>query len=677
MRVLISSFLVFYLLSSCASNHQHISGTNLPAGDVKGKIISGSAVASVSDNIRAIGLQTNIWERPQQAERERTFDALHYRIELEFDLDNKSFFGSNTVSLKPLLGSFGQLNLDAREIIITKVLNGEGDKLEYSQDDESVSINLLKLYNADEELSVKVFYQGSDLSDGLFFHDSTDSYPKMVESNSWPDHARYWFPCYDFPNDKATHEVIVTVKKPFKVVSNGELVNLIEDEDYNTYHWHQKKPHSTYLSMLSIAPFSVIKDSLGDLPVNYWVFKGDEENALRQFSGTPEIIEFFSRIYDYEYPWSKYDQVIGPKQGGGAEATSATILGLGVIHDPDPDKDANWNRIIAHEIAHQWWGDLITLRTWSEAWMNEGFGTYSDYLYTEYFRGEIEASLEIKRKKEAYLREANNRYKRPIVFTRYNRPQDNFDSHTYPKAASVLHMLRSMIGDEAFFKVLSHFLHKHEFGVVDTHDFMISVKESIGKNLDWFFNQWIYKPGHPVFEISKKWNKETGELKLRIVQIQDTVNGVPVFIMPVIIGLYKEGEEPLVEGLWLDDRVKEFSWYLPAKPDMVRFDEGNILLKEWTYKKEFNELAFQITNDDAIGRIWAIEQLDNVFENKLSDEARGLLEDLVVKDPVWAVRLAALDCLYSMNGEIDPDILEIAIKDDNHKVRSLAKSKYK
>jgi aminopeptidase N len=305
--------------------------------------------------------------------------------------------------------------------------------------------------------------------------------------------------------------------------------------------------------------------------------------------------------------------------------------------------------------------------------MNEGFGTYSDYLYTESFRGEIEAALDINGKKNSYLREANNRYKRPIVFTRYNRPQDNFDSHTYPKAASVLHMLRFLIGDEAFFKTLSHFLHKHEFGVVDTHDFMVSVKESTGKNMDWFFEQWIYKPGHPVFEVSKEWNAEKGELKLRIAQVQDTVNGIPVFSMPVKIGLYKEGEDPLFEGLWLDERVEEFSWTLPAEPDMVRFDEGNILLKEWTYQKEINELEFQIKNDDVIGRIWAIEQLDGNFDNKLSNEITSLLENSVTSDSVWAVRLAALDCLFRMNGVIDQAVLLRAINDDHHRVRSRAK----
>ena len=341
----------------------------------------------------------------------------------------------------------------------------------------------------------------------------------MVESNSWPDHASYWYPCYDYPNDKATQEVIITVKKPYKVLSNGELVEIIDNGTTRTYHWYQGKPHSTYLSMLTIAPFSVLRDSLGELPVNYWVFEGDEANAARVFSITPDIIEFYNKIFDYAYPWAKYDQVIGPTQGGGAEATSATILGLGAIHDADEVKDNNWKRIIAHEIAHQWWGDLITLRTWSETWMNEGFGTYSDYLYTEHFRGEPEASLDMEGKRLSYLNEAATRYMRPIVFTRYNRPQDNFDRHTYQKAAAVLHMLRSLMGDEDFFNTLGYFLHKHEFGSVDTRDFIVCLQEVTGKNMDWFFDQWIYKPGHPVFDISNSWDDDTGTITLSVDQV--------------------------------------------------------------------------------------------------------------------------------------------------------------
>ncbi|MHC4236634.1 MAG: M1 family metallopeptidase, partial [Planctomycetota bacterium] len=303
---------------------------------------------------------------------------------------------------------------------------------------------------------------------------------------SWPDEAHHWIPLYDYPNDKVTHELIVTAPAGNKVLSNGQLVGVVENEaaGTTTWHWSQEQPHATYLFMLAIAPFTVIADSLGALPVNYWVYQEDAEDARWIFAKTPRMIAFYADLFDYPYPWAKYDQVTTPHVGGGAEATSATILGDGVIHDRRAEQDFSWERIIAHEVAHQWWGDLITLREWSHTWLNESFGTYSDYIWTRHESGEDEGAWALLGKKNAYLREAHTRYVRPIVFNRYDRPHDNFDSHTYPKGACVLHQLRFILGDESFFRVLAAFLDEYAFEPVDTYDFIKTVKEVTGQNMD-------------------------------------------------------------------------------------------------------------------------------------------------------------------------------------------------
>ena len=209
-------------------------------------------------------------------------------------------------------------------------------------------------------------------------------------------------------------------------------------------------------------------------------------------------MEFFNRIYGYDYPWDKYDQVVVPF-GGGAESTSATVMGHRIMYDERGEQDFSSIGIVSHELAHQWWGDLITLRSWAHTWMNESFGTYSDYLYFRFEKGEDEGAVNLLGKKDSYLREAHTRYIRPIVYDRYRRAQDMFDSHTYPKGAVVLHMLRFMLGDDAFFRTLKHFLHEHAFQPVDTHDFTKAVKTVTGQNLDWFFEQWLFKPGPSLF----------------------------------------------------------------------------------------------------------------------------------------------------------------------------------
>jgi len=611
----------------------------------------------------------DIYKRPIQVERSHDFDVQHYRLKLSFDLDRKEFWGENKVTLKPLRDEFQKCVLDAEELIVTEVTNYRYIPLKFEQTKQKLSIHLSRAYSYGEEVTFTIKYYAKDPQNGFFFSDKTPRNPKMVSTDSWPDEARHWFPCYDYPHDKATMELIGTVKKPNKILSNGRLVNVIENKENNsvTYHWHQEKPHSTYLSMIAIAPFTVIKDSLGSLPISYWVYEEDVEDARRIFKNTPYMIDFFNNLYGYDYPWAKYDQVVTPTQGGGAEATSATILGQNVIYDKKADKDFSWETTIAHEIAHQWWGDLITLRTWSETWLNESFATYSDYLYTRFSKGEDEGAFALLGKKNAYLREAHNKYIRPIVFTRYEHPGQNFDSHTYPKGACVLHMLRFILGDEPFFRTLQHFLHKHEFQPVDTHDFMIAVKEVTGQNLDWFFEQYIYKPGHPVFDISYKWIEDSNNVQLKVDQVQDFSAGVPVFNIPVIIGI-TTSKGKISKKVWIKQKEEVFEFSVNEKPLLVRFDEGNYLLKEWKFEKSQDELLYQLRNDDVIGRMWAASELNKFESPNVYEE----LSNSALNDSFWAVRREALEVLNKINTRMQGSFLKKIIADKNSKVRTSA-----
>lgn len=616
------------------------------------------------------GQKIDIHKRPLQVERSHDFDALHYRLTLTFNLDKKEFRGENRVTLKPLKDEFKQCVLDAKELVVTEVYDHSHETLKFEQTDEKLVVSLSRAYDYGEEVTFTIKYYAQDPQKGFFFSDETSRNPKMVSTDSFPDEARHWFPCYDYPHDKVTMELIATVQKPNKVLSNGRLVGIEENDgdDSVTYHWHQDKPHSTYLSMVAIAPFAVIEDSLGSLPIHYWVYEKDVENARRIFKKTPYMIDFFNKLYGYEYPWAKYDQVETPTQGGGAEATSATILGQNVIYDEKADKDFSWETTIAHEIAHQWWGDLITLRTWSETWLNESFGTYSDYLYTRFDKGEDEGALALLGKKNSYLREAHEKYIRPIVFNRYEHPGQNFDRHTYPKGACVLHMLRFILGHKPFFRTLRHFLHKHEFQPVDTHDLMIAVKESTGQNLDWFFEQFVYKPGHPEFDVSYEWNEPAKKVRLKITQTQDFSLGIPVYKIPVIIGIITS-KGKAVEKVWIKREEEVFEFSVDEKPLMVRFDEGNFLLKEWAFEKEMDELLYQLKNDDVVGRMWAASELAR-FEG--NHPAAVELRERILNDSFWAVRRSALDSLNKVEKNMEIDLLKKVCEEKNSKVRAAA-----
>jgi aminopeptidase N len=492
----------------------------------------------------------------------------------------------------------------------------------------------------------------------------------MVSTDSWPDEAHHWIPCYDYPNDKVTHELIVTVPEGDRVLSNGRFAGMVHDKQSATatWHWSQELPSPTYLMMLAIGPFEVIEDSLDSLPVNYWVYPGDVEDARWIFEKTPRMLRFYSDLFQYEYPWAKYDQVTTPRVGGGAEATSATVLGQGVIHDRRAEQDFSWESVIAHEIAHQWWGDLITLREWSHTWLNESFGTYSDYLWTRSEKGEDEGAWDLLGKKNQYLREARTRYMRPIVFNRYDRPHDNFDSHTYPKGAAVLHMLRFVLGDEPFFRTLSYFLHEHEFQPVDTHDFQKAIKKVTGQNLDWFFEQFLFRPGHPVFDISYTWIEEEETVRLRIEQKQDTSKDVPIYTLPVIIGIVTS-EGKATQKVWITEQEEVFTFHVDEKPLLVRFDEGNHLLKEWTFNKSIEELLYQFENDDVIGREWAASRLS-------SHAGDAVVETALLKgsysDTFWAVRLRAVNTLGSFSDRRYTEDLKRFAEDNSSRVRTAA-----
>ena len=389
-----------------------------------------------------------------QSERSRTYDALHYRIAIRLDLDQKSFEGDTTISLTSLRDGLETCVLDAEEFKVTKVVSDYGDPLQFEQTDKELKVRMPRPLKLGETRSFTCTYQGKDPKIGLRFMAESANNPKLVFSDSFPDHVHHWFPCYDYPNDKVTNEIIATVKSHLKVAANGLLVSVSEDAQAGTvtYHWSQELPHSTYLIFLAAAPYVVVQDSYKALPVNYWVYPQDEKKAIPTYGKTPKMIEFFDRIFGYEYPWQKYDQVSVPS-GGGAESTSATAMTHSIMVDEKNEKDFSAIGIVSHELAHQWWGDLITLRSWAHTWMNESFGTYSDYLYHRYERGDDEGAVNLQDKLNSYLREAKTRYIRPIVTDRYDAPGEMFDRHTYPKGALVLHMLRNL-DDRDFSRVV-------------------------------------------------------------------------------------------------------------------------------------------------------------------------------------------------------------------------------
>jgi len=604
-----------------------------------------------------------------QSERSRSYDALHYLIRIRLDLDQKAFEGVTTVTASSFREGLSDCVLDAEEFTVTSVLSNDGEPLAFDQTSKELTVHLPRPYKFGEEFSFTCFYHGRDPKIGLRFVAETEDNPRIVYSDSFPENVHHWFPCYDYPNDKVTNEIVATVGQGLKVAANGRLVSVIEDKEAGTvtYHWSQDLPHSTYLIFLAAGPYVVVRDSYKTLPVNYWVYPQDVDKVGPTYSKTPKMVEFFNRVYGYDYPWQKYDQVSVPS-GGGAESTSATAMTHRIMVDEKGEPDFPAIRIVSHELAHQWWGDLITLRSWAHTWLNESFGTYSDYLYYRFDKGDDEGAVNLLGKLNAYLQEARTRYIRPIVSDRYDSPGEMFDSHTYPKGACVLHMLRSLLGDEPFFKTLSYFLHRYAFDAVDTADFIRSVKTVTGRNLDWFFDQWLFKPGHPVFEVRSAWDEAKKVVRLEVAQVQDFSRGIPVFRVPVSIKLVTPGKTD-IRKIWVEKQEETFEFHLEEKPLLVRFDEDNVLIKEISFPKDLDELLYQLEHDDVIGRMDAVQALVAFRDNPRTVAA---LTESLRSDPFWAVRKSALEALAQLELKGGTATFKRACQDPDSQVRAAA-----
>ena len=602
----------------------------------------------------------DVSSRPLQTERSRDYQALHYRIVLDLDPMKKSFSGETTVTLSPFRDEFSSCTLDARTFTVTKVAHEDGTPLRFEQNPDQLVVHFPRAYAMGDKVSFKVsYFADKDLTDpqtrkkGINFVDAAPGNPAVIVARSFPDGARHWFPCYDHPNGKATQEVVATVPRDYRLLSNGKLVGATENAEKKTrtFHWSLEQPQSTYLSALIAGPYVVTEDSLGALPIDYWYYEKDKADAMNSFRRTPQIIKFLGEIYGYPYPWPKYDQVIVPG-GGGTETTTATMLFQGTILDAKADKDFPVHRwLITHEAAHHWWGDLVTCRDWGHTWINESFGTYSEVEYAAYEAGPDDAALDILGKRNRYLQEAATRYMRPIVFHRWEEPGQNFDRHTYQKGASVIHMMRWILGEKPFRAAISHFLHKHAFQPADTNDLLTAIKEATGQNLDWFFDEWLLHPGHPAFNVTADWNGTTKKLTWRIAQTQDTAAGIPYYRTPVVLAAVTAAGK-ITERAWISGRETVVAMDCASKPLMVRFDAGDYLLKELTFERPVEELLYQLAHDDAMGRMWAAGQLGRHADDP---RAASALVQCAKSDAFWAVRRDALYILGGFEGPIEMD----------------------
>ncbi len=592
---------------------------------------------------------------PEHFTRERTYDVLHIKIEVTLDEKQKTVDGKVTTKFVPLRSKFELFELDAGEMKIKKVYLTDGKTLNFQFDSlaQKLRVHLDRAYSLRDTLSVVVEYFVSNPRKGLYFIQPDSAYPDklyQVWSQGQPEDNHYWFPCYDFPNDKATSEVIATVNKNFVVISNGKLLSVKEDKGrgLKTYHWFMDKPHSSYLISIIAGEYVKLQDYYLDIPLEYYVYKSNAKYAMLSFEKTPEIMKFFSKKIGYKYPYNKYAQtIVEDFIYGGMENITATTLTSSTIHDERAHLDVSSDGLVAHEMAHQWWGNLLTCRSWEHAWLNEGFATYFTALYFEYSKGKDEFQFSIYNMQRS-AKFADMTEKKPTVWNRYFDPTDLFGPYIYQRGGAILNMIRFILGDELFWKAINYYANKYAYQNVETNDLKIAIEESTGYNLKWFFDQWLYKAGYPIFEVNYTFDENKKIVKLTVEQIQQSDSLTPdVFKTPVDVEITtKTGSKTY--RIFIDKRKQEFEFEVDEKPLMVLFDKGNWILKDLYFEKSKDELIYQARNaSEMIDRFWAVQELGKIID----DEVAELIKEIASSSEFYAIRQEAINNLGKVKNE--------------------------
>jgi aminopeptidase N len=604
---------------------------------------------------------------PQHFAPNREFDLVNIKLDLKFNLDKKELDGIASEKINPLRDELKEIHLNAVDMTIDSVMLGNRN-LNYKYDGKILTIDFDKAYDFRDTLTFSVIYSTVPQK-GIYFVAPDDAYPDrtpQIWSQSEMEDARYWYPCHDYPDDYSTSELIATVPDNWEVVSNGLLkrVDINKITKTKTFDWVENKPHVIYLNSIVAGVYSIVKDHYGKIPIYYYVSPVYKDYAKENFSATPDILKFYSTVTGYQYPWDKLSlAAVTDFTFGGMENVSAITLTDGTLHKNADEPQASSTGLVAHETAHQWFGDLMTCRSWDQAWLNEGFATYFTALYEEHLYGEGEYAYQMMNNHKAVIA-ADKRERRPTVYNRYNDPVDLFSTYIYPRGASILHMLRGILGKDLFFKAIKYYVHKYKFHNVDSHDFQNAVLEATGYNLYWFFKEWLHKGGHPVFDVSYTYNDSDHKLSLKVKQVQKVDETTPVYRMPVNI-LIQTDSGKMKEKISVDSLENNYTFNVAEKPLMVNFDEGSYLLKEIKFKKSVEELAFQLKYDpDAAGRIWAANQL-----SKSNDEtAEKALIDGLKNDSFYGVRSACASALNNYANEESHTALMSALDDKDLRV---------
>ena len=584
--------------------------------------------------------------------RSRDYDLQHSRIALRFDLDHKKVIGDVTHTLAILRDSTAKIVFDSAGLTIQSVtVNKSAAKFETK--DDKLIIPLTTAAHVGEKFDVTIRYEAKPTK-GLYFILPDKDYPdrpKQVWTQGESEDTRYYLPTYDYPNDRLTTETILTVPANWITVANGKLTNISDAANgMKTWTWKESVPSSTYLITVVAGEFEEVKDSWRGIPVTYYAPKGRGDRLSINYNRTPQMIDLFSTKLGVNYPWEKYAQsMVDDFVAGGMENSSATTNTSQSLQHPKlaPEFLTGQDGLISHELGHQWFGDLVTCKDWGDIWLNEGFATFMEYMWTEAHFGKDQADYERWQNAHQWFQEANL-YTKPIVRHDFN-DSGEFDGNAYTKGGWVLYMLRHQLGEDAFYHGLKHYLEVNRGKNVVTADLAKAIEEATHTNVDQFFSQWLYGAGAPKLDLSYKYDDAKHEVALTIKQAQKVEGRVGLFHIPTEIEI-TTASGPKLFPITISNEKDTATFTFPADsaPLMVLFDKGGHVLKSTEFHKEKKEWLYQLKNATELAdRADAIAALGKL---KGDDEVVVALSNALLNDKAWGIRANAADALGQLGG---------------------------
>ena len=615
-----------------------------------------------------------------KSEREKIFDLVHTKLKVDFNFSDKTMNGEAWVTLKPHYYDANKVVLDANTMIISEVKLNEKN-LNFTYNDFDLEIVLPKTYTKNQEFTLYIKYlsQPEKVKDrgskaitdakGLYFI-NTDGFDKNKTAQIWTQGETQansaWFPTIDAPNQKMTQEIEITVPNKYVTLSNGALINQIKKGKNRTDHWKLDKKHAPYLAFIGVGEFEIIKDNYKNIPVDYYVEKEYAPYAKEIFGLTPEMIGFFETKLGVDFPWNKYSQIVVRDYVSGAmENTTAVVHGEQAYQKPGQLIDNNiQENTIAHEIFHHWFGNLVTSESWSNLALNESFANYSEYLWREYKYGKVNAEMHLFDQVEAYKNAQDAKNKSLVRFT-YDDREDLFDLVSYNKGGAILHMLRKVVGDKAFFEGLKQYLTKYQYQSAEVHQLRLVFEELTGKDLNWFFNQWFYGAGHPDIQVSYDYNTLRKTVTVNLFQLQ-----AGYFQFPISIDVF-EGSKKTRHTVFVDAKDASFTFPYKSQPNLIQINSDNNLICDLNENKILSDYIFQLKHaDNFVHRREAL--LEVVKKQEEKDAFNAVVEAL--NDQSYKIRILALENIDLINKFSKRDAINKIINIANNDKKTLVQA---